>query len=104
MELPNNGNGAGRLALPNQIAIEVSQHPGLLAHPISFARDLPGKIIVQSFGGMTIQEEIASRVLAAMVANHGIDDAPSEMSKDAVDVANALLAITRPTPQTQETP
>lgn len=89
-------NGAGSLAIPGQIKIDVIVHDGPHANPIVVGVPSHGKIEAHSFGGLTKLQAAAAPILGGLIAQRagepreGLAITPS-MVLEAVNVANSLL-------------
>ena len=96
--------GAG-IVLPNgqqQVGIKQEWVQNNLATPQSFQQPLQkgGEVILLTYGGLSVVETIAAQCLGPILAGGGI--IPSDAAALAIDAATALLALTRPTPEPDE--
>lgn len=76
----------------------MSIDPNAPAYPNTTARDTGSKIVHDVTGGLTIRAEIASRIMAGMMANPGLKESPlsgqklrTKIAEASVEMADALL-------------
>lgn len=93
----------GRLAIPNQINIDVQLHHGPTASPTAVQLNRPDGVVQHVFGGMTKLEQGAIAIAAAMCAvvpppDNAYEVEPHEdrymetIPKNAVAIAQRVLA------------
>lgn len=89
----HNGNGHGRIAVPNQVAISVEHIPAPITGAGVAVLGMPGEFKILSVGGINPLISLSATIAAGISANLDMD--PEQVAKRAVAIATAIDAEAR---------